>query len=318
MRRLSRLDRSIERLLPQSAYSQPQFICSACLLRAPFSTSIKHSAEPEKLPRTERLRRRIWGTDQPPGLKDPYGGPSFAEEIQAAKAIEASKSKSEEAAPEPKPRRAKTPQPVLDASYEPAKTWAGLEEVGELPAPEFNFMGYMPAERVVNPYEATAALHRAVVEVITLRQNSRPLSELSNASIVLDETVNVQISVSRSNPSAPLLTFPEGSSAEAVLASLKQISPNLQDEEAVDAIQSTEMEGDVFEPERSGDASIMNSNPTEGVRTEDQPQELTEEHALVDYQQLVTSWKSSWLQISLEDNETKFAVSDISKPFNAY
>ena len=25
-------------------------------------------------PFTERLRRRIWGTDNPPGLKDPYGG----------------------------------------------------------------------------------------------------------------------------------------------------------------------------------------------------------------------------------------------------
>lgn len=28
---------------------------------------------------TERLRRKIWGTDSPPGLKDPYGGQGFFE-----------------------------------------------------------------------------------------------------------------------------------------------------------------------------------------------------------------------------------------------
>ncbi|RMZ76669.1 hypothetical protein DV738_g4815, partial [Chaetothyriales sp. CBS 135597] len=31
------------------------------------------------LPFTEKLRRKIWGTDNPPGLADPYGGPSFLE-----------------------------------------------------------------------------------------------------------------------------------------------------------------------------------------------------------------------------------------------
>jgi protein kinase C substrate 80K-H len=38
------------------------------------------------LPFTERLRRAIWGTDNPPGMEDPYGGPSFWERRQQARA----------------------------------------------------------------------------------------------------------------------------------------------------------------------------------------------------------------------------------------
>jgi hypothetical protein len=159
MRRLSRLDRSIDRLRPQSTYSSSSFLCSACLRRAPFSTSIRCFAEPGKVPRTERLRRRIWGTDEPPGLEDPYGGPSIVEERQAAREMEKASSKKEELAPRSQSKQLKATTPILDASYEPAKTWDGLEEVGELPAPEFYFEGFMPAENVTDPYEATAALH---------------------------------------------------------------------------------------------------------------------------------------------------------------
>ena len=64
------------------------YICSSCRRRAlqPRSTpsSLLRTAS-SKLPLTERLRQKIWGTDNPPGLKDPYGGPSFLERRRAAK-----------------------------------------------------------------------------------------------------------------------------------------------------------------------------------------------------------------------------------------
>ncbi len=298
MRRLSRLDRPIGRLRPRSTSSSSSFLCSACLRRAPFSTSIRCFAEQGKVPRTERLRRTIWGTDEPPGLKDPYGGPSIAEERQAARATEESLSNEGKLVQESKKPQSNTPAPVIDASYEPAKTWDGLEEVGELPAPEFYFEGFMPAEKVTDPYEATAVLHRAVVEVFSLRQAGRPLSELSNAGIWIDMTSDVHISVSASSPSTPLLQFPEGLSEEAILATLSQTE--------AEAVESTE---DVFEPETSDDALIMGSSPTKDAMTEGRFPESTKAMQSTNYEQQVASWNPSWLKVSLEDDDIKFAVS---------
>lgn len=198
----------------------------------------------------------------------------------------------------------RTPTPVLDASYEPAKTWDGLEEVGELPAPEFYFEGFMPPEKVTDPYEATAALHRAVVEVFTLRQAGRPLSDLSNAGRGVDKTSEVNISVSRSNPSAPVLKFSNSVSEEAILESLNP------QEQAVATEESTE---DPFGPENSDQPSIKGSTTTNGPLMEDQSPEAIEALQLTKHEHQAASWNPSWVNISLVDTEIKFAVSEASK-----
>jgi len=313
MRRLSRLDRSIDRLWPRTPSSSSSFLCSACLRRAPFSTSVRCFAEPEKVSKTERLRRRIWGTDEPPGLKDPYGGPSIAEERQAARAMQEQLPKEEELAQKSQSHQSKKPAPILDASYEPAKTWDGLEEVGELPAPEFYFEGFMPAEKVTDPYEATAALHRAVVEVFTLKQAGRPLSELSNAGRGMDNTSDVHISVSRSNPSCPILKFSADSSEEAILESMSESEHTM---EAAETLEAEELIEDVSEPETSDDTSIMGLKTTKSQLTEDESPEAVEAVHVTNFEHKVASWNPSWLQISLEDAEIKFAVSEASKFFN--
>jgi hypothetical protein len=255
------------------------------------------------------LRRRIWGTDEPPGLKDPYGGPSIVEESQAARAMEKSLPKEEELVQESQSQQSKAPALILDASYQPAETWDGLEEVGELPAPEFYFEGFLPAERVTDPSEVTAALHRAVVEVFTLKQAGRPLTGLSNAAGGADKTSDVQISASQSNPSAPSLQFPESSSEEAVLESL---SPRKQ------VLEAEEVTEDVLGPETSDDASIMRSNTTKDLLTGDESQEEIEAVHLTSYEHQVASWNPSWLQVSLEDVDVKFAVSEASKSSISY
>jgi hypothetical protein len=78
MRRISRLDRSIGLLQPRLSTSLPStYSCSTCHRQAPlFSTSPLRRDE-EKTAFTEKLRRKIWGTENPPGLQDPYGGGSF-------------------------------------------------------------------------------------------------------------------------------------------------------------------------------------------------------------------------------------------------
>jgi hypothetical protein len=292
MRRLSRLDRTIDRLRPRAASSSPSLLCPACLRRAPFSTSIRCFADPEEVSKTERLRRRIRETDEPPGLKD-------------ARAIKERLPKENQ---ESQLQQSKIPTPILDASYEPAMTWDGLEEVGELPVPEFYFEGFMPAEKVTDRYEVTAALHRAVVEVFTLKQAGRPLSELSNANRGIDNTSGVQISMSQSNPSYPVLKFSAGASQEAILESLSQSEQDMEIMEAKEAAGSTE---DVFEPETSDDASMRSK--TIDPPTEDESPEAIAALQLRNYEHQVASWNPSWLQVSLEDAEIKFAVSEPSK-----
>lgn len=115
------------------------------------------------LPLTERLRRRIWGTDSPPGLEDPYGGPRYLEKRRLERQ---GGDQPEETAAEPAaeelnileseavPRTAQKPHvprerglrpenawgsvynhnPVqFDPNYVPAETWDGLERVGRSP-----------------------------------------------------------------------------------------------------------------------------------------------------------------------------------------
>jgi hypothetical protein len=58
--------------------STTTYVCASCRSALP-SRGFQQVRHNSKLPFTERLRRKIWGTDNPPGLKDPYGGPSFLE-----------------------------------------------------------------------------------------------------------------------------------------------------------------------------------------------------------------------------------------------
>ncbi|RMD41668.1 hypothetical protein DV735_g3430, partial [Chaetothyriales sp. CBS 134920] len=105
------------------------------------------------LPFTEKLRRKIWGTDNPPGLADPYGGPSFLErhwaqreqrykekedalaQREAAEAAERERRQAEfREAERPDVYAANEADVDADideyAEYKPATTWDGLMHIG--------------------------------------------------------------------------------------------------------------------------------------------------------------------------------------------
>jgi hypothetical protein len=143
MRRVSSLPRVPERL----SSSRPS-ICVFCQhssrRAAPFSTRSARSSRrtEEDTPSPdflERTRRRLWGTDAPPGPKDPYARPaanaksapspleegedgSTADDVRAYAAAEFAQQKTQ------------MQQSVEDApmhqDYIPATTWDGLEAVG--------------------------------------------------------------------------------------------------------------------------------------------------------------------------------------------
>lgn len=233
MRRISRLSRAAE------AFSAPAtpYTCSTCFIkRAAFSTSSPHSAE---LPFTEKIRQKLWGTDQPPGQADPYGDASVFDRTKERRAREEEKTRT--AAP--------ASANFVDATYEPATTWEGLETVGDLSNwmeenwdPENAFRnGFMPANRATEPAEVMAALYQAVQDVKGSEKGER-----------VDETAV------KGNPSA----------SEEIVAA---------DRSEVDVL-------------------------VDGAQL----------HQTAEYQHEVAAKDPSWLQMSIQDPELKFAVSPTS------
>jgi hypothetical protein len=82
------------------------------------------SASDKPLPFTEKVRRKTWGIDKPPGMKDPFGGPSFLEKRRMKKAEE----RGEEYLPVEEESQELEAGP--EEYYVPAETWDGLEHMG--------------------------------------------------------------------------------------------------------------------------------------------------------------------------------------------
>ena len=147
---------------PYLQISQVPYVCSSCRHQAQRQHPSRQQAirnASSGLPFTERLRRRMWGTDSPPGLEDPYGGPSYFEKRRQERqgvdqspeptAEELAVSESQGVAPaaqKPRLRRKRdaTPETVwgsvymhdpvrYDPDYVPAETWDGLPRISATP-----------------------------------------------------------------------------------------------------------------------------------------------------------------------------------------
>ncbi|KAK7554714.1 hypothetical protein BKA81DRAFT_420574 [Phyllosticta paracitricarpa] len=145
MRQLTRLTRSIgrtsESTIRPSAFSSVYNTCRQTA--APFSSSSTRAADQQKKKSSlslESIRRRIWGTDQPPGREDPYDPQSPMRQIEEAQskpsrpgqeATAETKDKADDGdnALKSGPRRTKRSS-SSEGEYKPASTWDGLEWVG--------------------------------------------------------------------------------------------------------------------------------------------------------------------------------------------
>lgn len=125
---------------------------------------------------TDKLRKKIWGSDTPPGQEDPYGEESVLDRRRRER--EQEKERSEELQRVPKKK-------LVDGKdqteYVPATTIEGLETVG---APGWEtkqwvektlFQGFMNAERLESRDDIILALHRALVEAYALKEAGLPL-----------------------------------------------------------------------------------------------------------------------------------------------
>ncbi|KAH6719135.1 ribosomal subunit 39S-domain-containing protein [Leptodontidium sp. MPI-SDFR-AT-0119] len=325
MRRIARLDRSIDLLRTRATVQAPSstYLCTACKHRAsPFSTS---SARDAKASLTEKLRRKIWGTDSPPGLEDPYGGKSVFDQTKKREWEE--QIEEQKAARKLQSQEAKV-NSLSKPKYTPATTWDGLETLGYVEdrwAADHLYTPFVPMEVKTDSEEITAALHRAMVEIFALREAGVPLESVSSKMPGRDLTLDVTLDQS---PSGPVLKFmgdaaPPLQDLVGSVTGQAQVQAKAVDETAEHEV-PTESEEDVAadrstvdplhpDAEPAVEESFKKENPTESE--EDVDADRTSEDPLhqansvdVTYEELIASWGPEWLQVSLENPEIKFAV----------
>jgi hypothetical protein len=157
--------RLIDAVSAVSKTSTTPYVCASC--RFAVSTGSRQQTRHQSdLPFTEKIRRKIWGTDNPPGLKDPYGGPSFLERALAERRARSGQGRStakpglsdtesrsqsrlesrhraavSQLSDDTKQHRDVTEQPK---EYEPAENWESLKWVGH--RGEYQYMDSTPAD----------------------------------------------------------------------------------------------------------------------------------------------------------------------------
>jgi hypothetical protein len=231
------------------------------------------------------------------------------------------KRRQEKEAQEREERRVATTPIPDDSSYEPATTWDGLEHVGgfghwwkENWDPEHKFDGFLPKEVMSDSGEITAALHRAMVEVLALQQAGMPLEAVSLAAPGEDRTWEVQIVA---GAAGPFLQFTGSASLESVVQALAPVLNESQEEgapteseEDVDADKSVDDPLNLPKTFEGNSLTEEDKNPTESQ------EDLDAERSPIDYlrsesayKDILASWDPSWLQVPLENPQVKFAVS---------
>lgn len=132
MRHLIRSPKPIDLIEPSHRLRpRPLIVCPSCRTRLSSSSqrfalstsASQRAAGDNKVPFTEKIRRRIWGTESPPGQEDPYG------DLSALDRTKKKKSRSTVQADDATELRAPTVLPGIN-SYVPATTWDGLEQIG--------------------------------------------------------------------------------------------------------------------------------------------------------------------------------------------
>ena len=161
------------------------------------------------------------------------------------------------------------------------------------------FCSFMAHTRITSAQEATAALHRAVVEVYTLQQAGRPLAELSCISPADDMTRTAQASPASDGRSVDLI-YPDEETRQGILEAAAVITAE-EESASPAAADPTDLETDSAAVFESTTEAIEETSPSEPIPDPTgRLQQLDEE---------IASWGASWHAIPLHDLSVKFAVS---------
>ncbi|KAM5439241.1 hypothetical protein MferCBS31731_004662 [Microsporum ferrugineum] len=263
-----RLLRSLETLPSQLTGSR--YVCTNCRwqslprTRNLISIPSRRYNSSDNLPFSEKVRRKLWGTDNPPGLKDPYRGESMLER----RARELRESREEVKESEPQETSDEYAQVVEEGNsepmgdYTPAATWDGLEHVGSLgewwekPATEVDrFDAFMRREKITNDDDILAVLHQAMVELSILKELNKPLESACDILEHSPETLALinQVEITASNEeSGAALKFPSEDMKAKIFEFFREFDSIATEEPAV----SEELPSST-EPEMSSDSELM-------------------------------------------------------------
>ncbi|KAA8642132.1 hypothetical protein EYZ11_008962 [Aspergillus tanneri] len=168
--------------------SRAQYVCSICRQEARprplLARQFLRNASSNTTPLTERVRRKIWGTDNPPGLKDPYGGEG-ALERKFKKAQ--SEGQGEAAEESTQPIEVHQEDIAGADTYEPATTWEGIDRIGhlgkwsDLPSSEADtYNAFMVKKKLTKNGHLFLAAHQTAVELSLMHALKMPLTSICN------------------------------------------------------------------------------------------------------------------------------------------
>ncbi|CRG89792.1 hypothetical protein PISL3812_06831 [Talaromyces islandicus] len=196
---------------PSLQLSKPSlYVCSSCrhnVLPAACSLSTHHQAARRhasgQSPFTERLRQRIWGTDKPPGMEDPYGGEgviskawkkrkaeSTGEQPEAAQEeVVAVEEEVDEAAAAAEAANVGSGKKYSeDSGFKPAKTAEGLPVIGHRgrwanfrPQERDQYSPFLTRSKATTKQHVRCAAHSAAVELCILHELKKPLEAVFEA-----------------------------------------------------------------------------------------------------------------------------------------
>lgn len=271
-------------------------------------------------PFTEKVRKKIWGTDKPPGQSNPYEENSYLQ-------------RADQATTDSRPTESLTQNLSVNESishYEPATVWDGLEQVGGsedllvkewLPGNTFG-ASFVPKDAMTNVDEITAIVHRVLVEIFTWQQANHQLADIFMASkSSSDFTLNVNMTYS---PRTGIeLQYPDNTTMENIISSL---TPEKSEEKAVftheTELSHSEIHDNSTIPAEMADLDGRKESEQNSAEKLDSIEPISPDEATTDnlqnskktglepinYHELVTSWDPSWMNIPIINTELKFTL----------
>lgn len=300
---------------------------------------------------SETVRRMLWGTDSPPGQEDPYVALSESEK-RKSKGTEDSVVVAEGA-----PEEGVGPPDVATSNYVPATTWDGLDQIGgatgwweEAWDQEHPFQRYvlrlcwqsfpsltrycdsfMASSKMTSREEVEAAVRRAVIEVFTLKDAERPLTDAVNA---LDDKVTPNLDnvvFSESDDASVVLNYLDAQVRQEILDSMdlsrreparkvpvrkvlvgKGPARKVSETQPAEETSEIEIEPEFTDPDDIAEVEAMVDDASSEIKLADDAHQMGKSHTPDS-----TIAESGWQNVSLGDTDVKFAVRYLNIHFSS-
>ncbi|CAI7593896.1 unnamed protein product [Penicillium glandicola] len=213
---------------------EANFICSSCRIGAtprisPLGQARRYASDSPGI--LDRARRKIWGTDNPPGPADPYSGSQIMPGSGLSSGVE----------PESKEGFSLEQGEAQPEELEENLTWEGMPKIGYLKEKEWRIKGPKGQDRIrpwyynPHPSEPLKAVHQAAVEIGLMQLLGKKVTVSSEHQFAAAQLKSVRIE-GQSGNWGDRLRFPDNKTMETLL---RRVAGTLEGEAAESAFQDT-------------------------------------------------------------------------------